>query len=54
MVSDDREDLLAPDEIHFYTFFLKGQGNSPDLMGIDDDQLTAIQNDLREKLQARD
>ena len=38
----------------FYTFFLKGQGNPPDLMGVDDDQLLAIQNDLQERLKARD
>ena len=54
MVSDDREDPFTPDKIGFYTFFLKGQGNPPDLKGIDDDQLLAIQNDLRERLQARD
>ena len=38
----------------FYNFFLKGQGNPPDLRGVDDDQLLAIQNDLRERLKARD
>ena len=54
MVPDDREEPLAPNEIDFYTFFLEGQGNPPYLMGIDDDQLRAIQNDLRERLQARD
>ena len=32
----------------------EGQGNLPDLMGIDDDELLAIQNDLRERLKARD
>ena len=40
--------------MRFYTFFLEGQGNPPDLMGAGDDQLLAIQNDLRERLQARD
>ena len=54
MVPDDSEDPLGPDKIGFYTFFLKGQGNPPDLMGVDDDQLLAIQNDLRERLKARD
>ena len=54
MVPDDEADLVAPDETGFYTFFLKGQGNPPDLMGIDDDQLLAIQNDLTERLKARD
>ena len=54
MVPDDREDPLALDEIGFYTFFLEGQGNPPDLLGIDDDQLKKIQEDLRERLQARD
>ena len=45
---------VGPDEIGFYTFFLEGQGNPPDLMGIEDDQLLAIQNDLHERLKARD
>ena len=27
MALDDEEEPLAPDEIGFYTFFLKGQGN---------------------------
>ena len=45
---------LGPDKIGFYTFFLEGKGNLSDLMGIDDDQLLAIQNDLRERLNARD
>ena len=34
------------DKIGFYTFFLEGQGNPPDLMGVDDDQLLEMQNDL--------
>ena len=51
---DDGEEPLGPDKIGFYTFFLDGQGNPPDLMGIDDNQLLAIQNDLRERLKARD
>ena len=54
MVPDDEADLVAPDETGFYTFFLKGQGNPPDLMGVNDDQLLAIQNDLTERLKARD
>ena len=33
---------------------MEGQGNAPDLMGIEDDQLLAIQNDLHERLKARD
>ena len=32
---------------------MEGQGNLPDLMGIEDDQLLAIQNDLPERLKAR-
>ena len=48
MVPDNR------DEIGSYTFFLEGQGNPSDLLGTEDDQLRAIQNDLRERLQARD
>ena len=46
IVPDDGEDPLGPDKIGFYTFFLEGQGNPPNLMGVDDDQLLAIQNDL--------
>ena len=45
---DNSEYAVGPDEIGFYTFFLEGQGNLPDLMGIEDDQLLAIQNDLHE------
>ena len=39
IVPDDGEEPLGPDRIGFYTFFLEGQGNPPDLMGVDDDQL---------------
>ena len=46
IVPDDGEDPLGPEKIGFYTLFLKGQGNPPNLMGVDDDQLLAIQNDL--------
>ena len=51
---DDSDYPVGPDELGFYTFFLEGQGNLPDLMGIEDDQLLAIQNDLHERLKARD
>ena len=51
---DDSDYQVGPDELGFYTFFLEGQGNLPDLMGIEDDQLLAIQNDLHERLKARD
>ena len=54
MVPDDGEKPLGPDKIGFYTFFLEGQGNLPDLMSIDDDQLLAIKYDLSERLKARD
>ena len=47
---DDSEYTVGPDEIGFYTFFLEGQGNLPDLTGIEDDQLLAIQNDLCKRL----
>ena len=33
---------------------MKGEGNLPDLLGIEDDQLLAIQNDLHERMKARD
>ena len=46
IVPDDGEEPLGPDRIGFYTFFFEGQGNPPDLMGVDDDQLLAIQNEL--------
>ena len=45
---------LGPDETGFYTFFIKGEGNPPDLLGIEDDQLLAIQNDLQQRMKARD
>ena len=54
IVHDDHGNPLGPDKIDFYTFFLEGKGNPPDLMGVDDDQLLAIQNDLQERLKARD
>ena len=54
IVPDGGEEPLGPDNIGFYTFFLEGPGNLPDLMGIDDNQLLAIQNDLRERLKTRD
>ena len=50
---DDSDYPVGPDELGFYTFFLEGQGNLPDLWGIEDDQLLA-QNDLCERLKARD
>ena len=53
ITEDDSEYTVGPDKIAFYTFFLEGQGSLPDLMGIEDDQLLAIQNDLCEKLKAR-
>ena len=48
IVPDDGTEPLGPDKIGFYTFFLEGEGNLPDLMGTDDDQLLATKNDLRE------
>ena len=33
---------------------MKGEGNPPDLLGIEDDQLLAIQNDLHKRMKARD
>ena len=51
---DDSDYPVGPDELGFYTFFLEGQGNLPDLLGIEDDHLLAIQNDLHERLKVRD
>ena len=54
LIADDAGEYdLHSDEI-YYTFFFEGAGNPPDLMGIDDEQLLAIQNDLRERLKAKD
>ena len=54
IIQDDGKYAVGPDEIGFYIFFLEGQGNPPDLMGIEDDQLLAIQNDLCARFKARD
>ena len=51
---DDSDYPGGPDELDFYTFFLEAQGNLPDLLGIEDDQLLAIQNNLCKRLKARD
>ena len=51
---DDSEYAIGSDELGFYTFFLEGQGNPPDLMGREDDHLLEIQNDLCKRLKARD
>ena len=40
---EDSDYTLGPDELGFYTFFLKGEGNPPNLLGIEDEQLLAIQ-----------
>ena len=50
----DSDYALGLDELGFYTFFLKGEGNLPDLLGIEDEQLLAIQNDLHQRMKARD
>ena len=54
ITQDDDKYAVGPDEIGFYTFFLEGQSNLLDLMGIEDDQLLSIQNDLCKRLKARD
>ena len=51
---EDSSYSLGPDEIGFHTFFRKGEGNLPDLMGIEDEQLLAIQNNLQWRMKARD
>ena len=51
---EDSDNTLGPDELGFYTFFIKGEGNLPDLLGIEDEQLLAIQNDLHQRMKARD
>ena len=49
---NDSEYAVGPDEMCFYTFFFKGQGDPLDLMDIEDDQLIEIQNDLLQRLKA--
>ena len=51
---EDSDYALGTDELSFYTFFLKGEGYLPDILGIEDEQLLAIQNDLHERMKARD
>ena len=51
---EDSDYALGPDELGFYTFLTKGEGNLPDLLGIEDEQLLAIQNDLHQRMKARD
>ena len=51
---EDSDYALGPDDLGFYTFFIKGEGNPPDLLGIEDEQLLAIQNDLHQRMKARD
>ena len=51
---EDSDYALGLDELGFYTFFIKGEENPPDLLGIEDEQLLAIQNDLHQRMKARD
>ena len=51
---EDSDYALGPDEFGFYTFFLKGEGNPSDLLGIEEEQSLAIQNDLHWRMKARD
>ena len=51
---EDSDYALGPDELGFYTFFFKGEGNPPDLLDIEDEQLLAIQNDLHQRMKAGD
>ena len=51
---EDSDYALDPDEIGFYTFFIKQEGNPPDLLRIEDEQLLAIHNDLHQRMKARD
>ena len=45
--------LLTYKSMVFTLSFSKGREDPPELMGIDNDQLLTIQNDLRERLKAR-
>ena len=35
---EDSDYALGPDELGFYTFFIKGEGNPQDLLGIGDEK----------------
>ena len=54
IVPDDGDDPLSPDDIGIFDFFFEGEGNPPDLEGIDDAQLRLIQNNLSGRLRAHD
>ena len=51
---DDGDDPLGPGDIGIFAFLFEGEGNPPDLEGIDDAQLRLIQNDLCDRLKAHD
>ena len=51
---EDSSYSFGPDEIGFYTFFIKGEGNPPDLKAIEDKQLLAMPNLLQQRIKARD
>ena len=51
---EDSDYTLGPDELGFYTLLIKEEGNPPDFLGIEDDQLLEIQNDLHQRMIARD
>ena len=51
---EDSDYTLGPDELGFYTFFIKGEGNLPHILSIEDEQSLAIQNDLHQRMKARD
>ena len=54
VVPDDGDDPLGPDDIGIFAFFFEGEGNRPDLEGINDAQLRLTQNDLHDRLRAHD
>ena len=51
---EDSDYTLGPDEIGFYTFFIKGKEICQTFLGIEDNQLLTIQNDLHQRMKARD
>ena len=51
---EDSDYTLGPNELGFYTFLKKGEGNLPGLLSIEDELLLAIQNDLHQRMKARD
>ena len=47
-------DNISEDDIHVYEFIFQGLPNPPELEGIDEDRLMALQRNVQEQLRKRD